>query len=103
MIFEKPGKRGIVCENFVLNDCRIFSHSIQLSKIISEESEGKSLKKRERGGRGRAAPRQRITYKVPSEMIQPDYQGDEDEDDEIIDVEQFISSDDDSDWNSDSR
>ena len=55
-----------------------------------------------KGGRGRAAPRQRITYTVPSEMLQSNYEENED-DEEVIDVEQFISSGSDSDWNSDSR
>ena len=61
------------------------------------------MKKRAKGGRGRAAPRQRITYTVPSEMLQSNYGEEDEEDYETVDVEQFISSEGDSDWNSDSR
>lgn len=75
----------------------------KLSKIVNEESDGKNVKKRAKGGRGRAAPRQRITYTVPSEMLQSNYEEEVDDEDEIVDVEQFISSGSDSDWNSDSR
>eukprot|EP00795_Rhopilema_esculentum_P017794 gene17794-9472_t len=82
---------------------RPLSTSQRLSKIISQEIEGKSAKKATKGGRGRAAPRQRISYTVPSEMVQqPNYEDDDDEEEGIIDVEQFISSGSDSDWNSDS-
>ena len=70
-------------------------------KIASQEADGKSPKKREKGGRGRAAPRQRITYKVRSEMLQNDFEEEEEDEEGIID--QFLSSGDDSDWNSDSR
>lgn len=68
-------------------------------KVISQEADQKSTKKKGKGGR--AAPRARITYNVPSDMLQNNID-DEDEED-MIDIEQFISSESDSDWNSDSR
>ena len=68
-------------------------------KMISQETDQKNTKKKGKGGR--AAPRARITYNVPSEMLQNNVE--EEDEDELIDIEQFISSESDSDWNSDSR
>eukprot|EP00794_Sanderia_malayensis_P000318 gene318-948_t len=80
---------------------RALSTSQRVSKYDNQDKAKGMPKKRGKGQR--AAPRARITYTVPSEMIprQPD-DHDDDDDEELVDIENFFTSESDSDWNSDS-
>ncbi len=74
----------------------------QVSKANHQTQNKGAPKKRGKGQR--AAPRARISYVVPSEMI-PNQAEEDDEDEEdldVIDASQYFSSASDSDWNSSS-